>query len=107
MVLGFPTQTDSLTYNTFQELLNIRLLSFCPPTAKRPFFQEGYSAGPFPIYKLDDPKRKSQFDFRRRLIAKFEIPIDDKFWGGGFSEIPYEKLYPKKDLFELFLEDFL
>lgn len=97
-VLGMPWQTDSICYNTYEELVNIKLLGICPPQAQRPFFQEGYLAGPFPNYKLDDPNRASQFDFARRLIAKFEIPIGSRdFWGAGFGPIPHEKLYQDDD----------
>lgn len=96
-VLGMPWQTDAIGYNTFEELVNLRLLSVCPPQAQRPFFQEGYLAGPFPNYQLDNPDRKNQFDFARRLIAKFEIPINIGFWGVGFSVIPREKLYQDND----------
>lgn len=97
-VLGMPWQTDAIGYNTFEELVNLRLLSVCPPQAQRPFFQEGYLAGPFPNYQLDNPKRVDQFDFSRRLIAKFEIPMHNKnFWGRGFSRIPREKLYQNND----------
>lgn len=96
-VLGMPWQTDAIGYNSFEEIVNLRLLNVCPPSAKRPFFQEGYLAGPFPNYKLDDPKRSNQFDFNRRLIAKFEIPIEKSFWGDGFDKILPEKLYQKDD----------
>lgn len=96
-ILGMPFQSDAIGYNTYEELVNLRLLSVCPPTAQRPFFQEGYLAGPFPAYRLDDPSRREQFDFGRRIIAKFEIPLSDKFWGVGFNQIPHEKLYQSKD----------
>jgi hypothetical protein len=97
-VLGMPWQTDSMGYNSYEELVNIRLLSVCPPQAQRPFFQEGYLAGPFPNYQLDNPNRINQFDFSRRLIAKFEIPIKNKnFWGEGFDRIPSNKLYQASD----------
>ncbi len=96
-VLGMPWQTDAIGYNTFEELVILRLLSVCPPQAQRPFFQEGYLAGPFPNYQLDNPKRVDQFDFSRRLIAKFQIPIEKSFWGEGFSRIPIEKLYQNND----------
>jgi hypothetical protein len=97
-VLGMPWQTDAIGYNTFEEMVNLRLLSVCPPQAHRPFFQEGYLAGPFPNYQLDNPKRVDQFDFSRRLIAKFEIPMYNKnFWGRGFSRIPSQKLYQDND----------
>ena len=97
-VLGMPWQTDAIGYNTFEELVNLRLLSVCPPQAQRPFFQEGYLAGPFPNYQLNNTDRVNQFDFARRLIAKFEIPMKNKnFWGVGFNRIPSEKLYQDND----------
>lgn len=99
-VLGMPWQTDAIGYNTFEELVNIRMISVCPPKAYRPFFQEGYLAGPFPNYQLDKTNRVPQFDFSRRLIAKFEIPIKDSFWGKGFSQIPHDKLYQENDVVE-------
>ncbi|PZV76100.1 FRG domain-containing protein [Algoriphagus aquaeductus] len=96
-VLGMPWQNDAIGYNSFEELVNLRLLNVCPPSAQRPFFQEGYLAGPFPNYKLDDPSRSNQFDFNRRLLAKFEIPITENFWGEGLKEIPAKKLYKEDD----------
>lgn len=96
-VLGMPWQTDAIGYNTYEELVNLRLLSVCPPQAQRPFFQEGYLAGPFPNYQLDNTNRVVQFDFARRLVSKFEIPIADYFWGDGFSRIPSDKLYQHND----------
>jgi len=104
-VLGMPWQTDAIGYNTYEELVNLRLLSVCPPQAQRPFFQEGYLSGPFPNYQLDNPKRVEQFDFGRRLIAKFEIPMKDpNFWGVGFNQIPRSKLYQENDKIKLLCE---
>lgn len=77
-VFGMPWQTDAMGYNSFQEMVNIRLLSIAPPMAKRPYFQEGYLAAPFPLHEIDNPSRRNQFDFARRLIAKFEIPVKDE-----------------------------
>jgi len=98
-VLGMPWQTDSICYKTYEELEIIKLLGISPPQAQRPFFQEGYLVGPFPHYKLDEPDRVKQFDFARRLIAKFEIPIGPSdFWGkSGFGPIPHDKLYQVDD----------
>ena len=105
MLVGLPAITDSISYHTTEELFTIRLLSFCPPIAKRPFFQEGYVVGPFPFYRLNDPDRKSQFDFGRRLIAKFEIPNKPgDFFGKGFEIIPRAKLYQEEDKFKKFLD---
>jgi hypothetical protein len=96
-LLGMPWQTDSLGVNTFEELINMRLLSIMPPDAKRPYFQEGYLTGPFPRYRLDDTNRIKHFDYAKRLIAKFEIPRIKDFWGAGFEEIPNEKLFQPND----------
>src|SRR5262249_13251272 len=40
---------------------------------------------------------KTELDFRNRLIAKFEIPRAQHFWGSGFERIPESALYPKHD----------
>jgi hypothetical protein len=97
-VLGLPWPNDALSYSTYEELVNIRLLNICPPQAQRPFFQEGYLLGNFPNYRLDDPARVKQFDPARRIVAKFEIPINDSFWGEDFKRLPSDKLCPKNDL---------
>lgn len=96
-VLGLPGPMDAISYNTYEELVNIRLLSICPPQAQRPFFQEGYLLGNFPNYRLDDPTRVKQFDPARRIIAKFEIPIANGFWGKDFRRLPTSKIYPEID----------
>lgn len=97
-VLGLPWPTDAISYNVQEELFNIRLLSICPPQAQRPFFQEGYLLGNFPNYRMDDPKRIKQFDPARRIVAKFEIPVDDKFFGEDFKRLPTNKIYPTTDI---------
>lgn len=97
-VLGMPWANDAIGYNTYEELMNIRLLSICPPQAQRPFFQEGYLACHFPSYRMDSPERVDQFDVARRLIAKFEIPVRDSFWGQDFKPIPHAKLYQGDDI---------
>jgi hypothetical protein len=96
-VLGLPWQTDTITYTTHEEIVNIRLLSIAPPTALRPYFQEGFLCGPFPYHDIEKPERKTQFDFGRRLLAKFSIPLNYNFWGVGFSQIPRDKLYQSED----------
>ena len=96
-LIGMPWQMDAIGYNSYEEIVNIKLLCVCPPRAQRPFFQEGYLAGPFPNYRLDDSTRVEQFDFGRRLIAKFEFPRENGFWGKGFSMIPVDKLYQPDD----------
>ena len=96
-VLGLPWPTDAISYNSYEELVNIRLLNICPPQARRPFFQEGYLLGNFPNYRLDDPKRVPQFDPARRIVAKFEFPMGEDFWGKDFKRLPTSKIYPEQD----------
>lgn len=98
-VLGMPTLTDSISYSTSEELLNINLSTFGTPDAHRPYFQNGFLAGPFPLSQLDNMRRKFIFDFSRRLLAKFEVHNDGYFWGNGFDQILSELLYPKGDPF--------
>lgn len=98
-VFGFPYLTNRISRNSEHDLITIRLLSICPPDALRPYYQDGYLAGTEDITK-DYWGDKMQLDFKRRLIAKFEIPIDDDFWGEGLSGIPEPVLYPTNDKIE-------
>jgi hypothetical protein len=94
-VLGLPQITNRISVNSEEELANVRLLSICPPAALRPHFQEGYLAGTTDLtYEFDT---KTELDFRNRMIAKFEIPTSQTFWGPGFNQIPEASLYPKGD----------
>src|ERR1035438_682581 len=93
--LGLPYPTNRISINSEEEIVNIRLLSICPPDALRPYFQEGYMAGtPDVISNYDS---KTELDFRNRLIAKFEIPAGASFWGRNFSALPSTALYPTRD----------
>lgn len=99
-VFGLPYITNRISVNSEHDLINIRLLSICPPTALRPYFQEGYLAGTDDI--TTNFEAKTELDFNNRLIAKFKIPNDTSFWGGGFHKIPQKSLYPDNDpIFEL------
>ena len=94
-VFGFPYITNRISINSEHDLVNIRLLSICPPDALRPYFQEGYLAGTTDIASEYD--NKTELDFRNRFITKFEIPKAKRFWGSGFSSIPYSVLFPRGD----------
>lgn len=94
-VFGLPYLTNRISNNSEQDLVNIRLLSICPPEALRPYFQEGYLAGTEDI--TNEYESKSELDFKNRLIAKFEIPNNNSFWGRNFKIIPKDALYPGKD----------
>ena len=97
-VFGMPYVMNRISHNSEHDLVNIRLLSICPPEALRPYFQEGYLAGTEDITDFYDSKDK--LDFRNRLIAKFEIPSQARFWGEGFDRIPDTVLYPRGDRIE-------
>lgn len=95
-VLGLPYVTNRITINSEHDIVNIRLLSICPPAAVRPYFQEGYLAGTADV--TTDFDSKTELDFRNRLIAKFAIPrARDAFWGAGFDRIPESVLFPRGD----------
>ncbi|HWR51344.1 MAG TPA: FRG domain-containing protein [Bryobacteraceae bacterium] len=94
-VLGLPYVANRISINSEHDLVNVRLLSICPPAALRPYFQEGFLAGTTDV--TFDFDSKTDLDFRNRLIAKFEIPRDDGFWDGGFDKIPEAALYPVGD----------
>lgn len=94
---GFPHTNGSISYYTDEELVNLRLLSICPPIAMRPHFQEGYLVGTFPTTEIS--KRTIQYDLSRRLIAKFEINRN-RFWNSSFQEIPQMALFPSYDKME-------
>ena len=94
-IFALPYLTNRVSLNSEHDLINIRLLSICPPTALRPYFQEGYLVCTDGI--ADKYDTKSELDFNNRLVAKFEIPNDISFWGKDFDGIPNHLLYPDKD----------
>ena len=97
-VFGLPYVTNRISHHSEHDIVNIRLLSICPPQALRPHFQEGYLSGTEDITSEYDSKDK--LDFRNRLIAKFSIPASNIFWGKGFSRIPENVLFPENDRIE-------
>jgi hypothetical protein len=94
-VLGLPYITNRISFNSEHDIINVRLLSICPPAALRPYFQEGYVAGTADVTTEFDSK--TELDFRNRLIAKFAIPRANSFWGHGFNQIPETALFPRGD----------
>lgn len=92
---GLPYLTNRISSNSEHDLINIRLLSICPPMALRPYYQEGYLVSTEDIESEYDDK--TELDFNRRLIAKFRIPTRRTFWGKDFNPIPESALYPAKD----------
>jgi hypothetical protein len=94
-VFGLPYVTNRISVHSEHDIVNVRLLSICPPDALRPYFQEGYLAGTEDI--TTEYESKTELDFKNRLIAKFRIPQGKQFWGEGFSSIPHSVLFPRGD----------
>ena len=94
-IFGLPYITNRISINSEHDIVNVRLLSICPPDALRPYFQDGYLAATEDITTEYDSK--TELDFKNRLIAKFLIPNSYNFWGKDFSKIPCSVLYPKGD----------
>lgn len=102
-VLGLPYVTNRISINSEHDLVNVRLLSICPPTALRPYFQEGFLAATADVtHEFED---KTELDFRNRLVAKFAIPRTKRFWGSGFNVVPRSALYPAGDTIERLCDD--
>ena len=102
-IFGLPYYTNRISINSEHDLINIRLLSITPPQALRPYFQEGFLVGTDDI--TNEYERKEELDLNNRLIAKFEIPNSDSFWGDSFDRIPEDALYPKNDEIENICKD--
>ncbi len=96
-VFGLPYMTNRISINSEHDIINIRLLSICPPDALRPYFQEGYLAGTNDITNEYDDK--TELDFSNRLIAKFQLQRSH-FWSAEYQPIPKSALYPEDDDFE-------
>ena len=92
---GLPYITNRISMNSEHDLVNVRLLSICPPDALRPYFQEGYLAGTDEV--TTNYESKVELDFTRRLIAKFLISRDDAFWDVGSAPVSKMELYPIGD----------
>lgn len=95
-IIGLPYMTNRISVNSEHDIVNIRLLGICPPSALRPYYQEGYLVGTEDI--TNEYENKNELDFKNRLIAKFEIPKSKEFWGRNFNQIPHNALYPKNDI---------
>lgn len=91
---ALPYPTNRISINSEHDLVNIRLLSICPPEAGRPYFQEGYLVGTVDV--TDEYIDKTELDLKNRLVFKFKIPCKKSFWGNDRA-IDSEFLFPQKD----------
>lgn len=95
-VLGLPYITNRISINSEHDVVNVRLLSICPPEALRPYFQEGYVAGTDDV--LDNFDSKTELDFNSRLLAKFRLTGKrGSFWPSGVRPYKREVLFPSND----------
>jgi len=102
-VFGFPYPNGSISFSVDLEMINIRLLSICPPGAKRPYFQEGFLVGSFPS---STEERLPNHDIGVRLIAKFKLDAEH-FWDNDFQPIPRNALLPNDDNATTFFDGLL
>jgi hypothetical protein len=97
-VLGLPYTTNRISIHSEEDVVNIRLLSICPPSALRPHFQEAYMVGTPDVTTNFDTK--TELDVKNRLIAKFAIPRAKHFWNSGFERMLENALFPSGDAVE-------
>ncbi len=97
-VFGLPYVTNRISVNSEHDMVNVRLLSVCPPDAVRPYFQDGYLVGTDEIQ--GDYDDKTELDLKNRLIAKFQFANTKYFWTQDFVPLPQEALYPRDDVVE-------
>ncbi len=98
-VFGLPPLQGSISYFVDEHMLAVRLLSACPPNAERAHFQEGYLVGHFPTDEHNHKKVHigKTLNLSNRMVAKFFVPDQRKFWTAGFEAIPEEQLFPPDD----------
>lgn len=82
-VLAAPQLSGAITASAEAGLQILRLSSICPPSARRPHYQEGYLLGEYPDFQAVDDKHNYKYyelDFCRRLIAKFHLQFAHHLW---------------------------
>lgn len=92
---GLPYITNRISTNSEHDIVNIRLLSICPPQALRPYFQDGYLAGTDDVTTNYD--QKTELDFKNRVFGIFKLKNHQGFWRDDFDRIPEDYLYPLDD----------
>ena len=113
-VLGLPHITSTISVHNEDDLVNLKLLSICPPSATWPHFQEGYLICNFPtdlytdISFVENAASYGVFseihDAAVRLVAKFKIN-NDGFWSNDHKAIPDSALFPDNDEFKMICDE--
>lgn len=96
-VLAVPQLSGTITASAEAGLEIVRLSSICPPSARRPHFQEGYLIGEYPEIPTaaeKDKYRAFENDCCRRLLAKFRLERTG-FWNENFPRLPRKALFPE------------
>ena len=75
---GLPYPTHGISADPEADLVNVRLLSVCPPGVMRPRYQEGFTAfpafaEPLELSELLPACNVPSYDFNVRLLAKYEL----------------------------------
>lgn len=94
-VLGMPYPVGSISHFVDSDIKMVRLQAACPPSAKRPHFQEGYLIG---SCSVGPEEKNGKENASRRLVAKFFIEDQKSFWSEDFQPIPDEALMPLADI---------
>lgn len=101
-VIALPNIYGSISFYAEDYLLNIKLSSICMPEALRPYYQEGFAIMNFPITfddnNLIENLRSGNYDFSRRVIAKFKIKKAN-FWGNDEQKIPKKFMFTEDYLY--------
>jgi len=98
-VLGVPQLSGAITASAEADLQIVRLSSICPPSAKRPHFQDGYLVTEYPEIQTYDDRQHykiTEIDFGRRLLAKFRLEFQGAFWADPFPRLRKAALFPKE-----------
>ena len=105
-VFGVPSLGGSITASAEHDLQVMRLSTICPPSARRPHYQEGYLLGDYPEISSIVDERFDHFyrrDFGRRLLAKFRLDKSGVWGDPSIVPIQKEALFPDGNdpLFEI------
>jgi hypothetical protein len=97
-VLGMPVAHDSISISFDEQLMLVRLEAVCPPSAKRPHFQEGALLSRFPFTDRElSPRRRDRNDASRRLVGRFELIDDDGSFWSDLPQLSQDALLPADD----------
>jgi hypothetical protein len=93
-VFGLPYPHGSISYLVDNHIALVKLHNSCPPSARRPRYQEGFLVGRYPF----SPYKAIGDNLAIRMLAKFYLDnSDENFWDGLFNPLPKQLLFPEED----------